>query len=443
MQVVFSIAICLGQTKPADFGELEYDNIPHESRDSHDSDEKDDNLKDSYGGNIYDTGIFTKYPESPTDDGYDGATDSRRKRNASENSSDGEHEALDVNQLFFDKVYNESRPERRSDEKKDEIPLRGLISAIETELVDSADKINSDVSNREQRSAETTPQTQTEKSDDDDDSIDVNKNFFAGIFEFTRAQREATNENITNKTIPLKGLVDAVESTLINSAQKLQTAAATKNKSTEKVERISAVDTEAKERKTRSVEEDDDAKEVPEGKSHFAVEKVYPTKNLNLDLLKPIAIKTPENASSESHESSESSESNESCEVVSTTTATPVQPTSLTVVHESNSTHIIPNANTKTVHVQRQQISETIFHSTLAILPTISPNNINVQAIAATTTATATTQTSTTETVDAVTDKVDSTKQLNENKVSDKRQELKEKFAEVAANPVILTSAVI
>lgn len=445
MQVVFSLAIGLGQTKPADFGELEYDNIPHDSHDIDDSDEKDDTLKDSYGGNIYDTGIFTKYPENPTDDVYDGAANSRQKRNASENNSDGERNALDLNQLFFDKVYNVSRPERKSDEKTGEIPLRGLISAIETGLVDSADKINQDVSNREQRSAETTPQTQTEKPDDDDadDSIDVDKNFFAGIFEYTRAQRDASNESIANQTIPLKGLVDAIESTLINSAQKLQTSAATKKKSAEIVDKLPDGDTEAKERKTRSAEEGDDAKEVVEGKSHYDVAEVSPTKNINLDLLKPIAFKTPSSETNKSHESSESTGSNESDEVASTTPAAPVQPTSLTLVHESNSTHIIPNANRKTLHVQRQQISQSIFHSTLAILPTISPNNINVQAIAATTTATATTQTSTTETADAVTDKVDSPKQLNENKVSDKRQELKEKVAEVAANPIILTSQVI
>lgn len=415
-------AICLARTKPTDFGDLDYDNVPRSAEGKDDSHESEETAKDSYSGNIYDTGIFTKYPDSPTDDGGYEASYSRQKRNTSN------LDALDVNQLFFDKVYNASRPERNADDKKDEIPLRGLITAIETELVDSAEKINSNVSNQEQLSVETTTEIVTEKPDDDDDSIDVNKNFFDEIFEFTRAQRQTTVEKTANKTIPLNGLVQAVESTLVNSAQKLQKAE-TKKSSAEKVEKIPA-DAEVKERKTRSADhddedddDDDDEKDEKTGKNHFAVEKLTPTKNVNLDLLKPITFKTP------ASESSDESHENESGEVSSTTPAVHVQSTNFTVVRAKNSTHIIPNADNKTIHVQHQQISQTVFHSTLAILPTISPNNINVPSIASTTT----TQTSVTETVDAVTDK---------NKESNESQKLKEKVAEVEAIPIILSQGI-
>lgn len=443
LQVVLSLAICLGQTKPADFGELEYDNVPRDSHERDDSHETDEPLKDSNDGNVYDTGVFTKYPESPTDDEYYSAANSRQKRNTSTTDADGEHDALDLNQLFFDKVYNVSRPERNSGEKQSEIPLNGLISAIQTELVDSAEKINSEVSKRKQRSAETTPQTETEKpsdsdDDDDDDSIDVNKNFFDGIFEFTRSQRETAKEPGANKTIPLKGLVDAVESTLVNSAKKLQNPP--KKSSGEKVDKT-AVDAEANERKTRSAEEgdDDDDDDKVEVRSHIGVEKVSPNKNIDLDLLNPITFKSPTSESADSHESTESTD-----EVSSTTLTAPVQPTNLTLVHTSNRTHIVPNADNKTAHLQQQQITQTVFHSTLAILPTISPNNINVPEISSngttSTTATTISQTSETDAIDAVTDKTaDSPKHSNENQETEK---LKVKVAEVAANPVILSQGI-
>lgn len=419
----------MGQAKPTDFGDLKYNNASHNNLEKDDGRETDKgSVKDSYGGNVYDTGIFTKYPENPTADGYNGATISRQRRNTSENCSDNENDALDVNQLFFDKVYNVSRPIRKSDEKNVNIPLNGLISAIETELVDSAEKINSEVSIREGRSAETTTiQSGTEKPDenDDDDSIDVNKNFFDEIFEFTRAQRETTKENVANKTIKLDGLIQAVESTLVKSAQKLQKSAATKKNSGENADKT-AIDTEAKERRARSV-----AEEVEE-KSHIGVKKLSPSKNINLDLLSPITFKAPIN------ESSESLESNETDEVPSTTHAMNVQPTNLIVLHDSNSTHIIANADKKTMHVQHQQISQTIFQSTLAILPTISPNNINVPSFATVTTTTTTTiQPSQT---DAVADTVvDSSTPMQ---VSDETKKLKEKVAEVEATPIILSQGI-
>lgn len=177
-----------------------------------------------------------------------------------------------------------------------------------------------------------------------------------------------------------------------------------------------------------------DKDEVVEEKSQIGIEKLSPTKNINLDLLNSITFKPPKSESSESHES------NESEEVSSTTAAVILQPTTLTLVHTSNRTHIIPNADNKTVHVQTQHISHTVFQSTLAILPTISSNNINVPAITATTTTTTRTHTSDAEPHDAVTDKIESSKHLNENKASENTEKLKVKVAEVAANPIILTS---
>lgn len=448
MQIVFSLAFCLGQTKPADYGELEYDNVAHDSHETK-------SISESNDGTIYDTGIFTKYPESPTDEEYEPLS-LRQKRNVTTSSSEEAIDALDVNQLFFNKVYNMSRPQRQSDAKKDEkIPLNGLISAIETELVDSADKINGDVTNPKRRSApENTekPPTETEKSPtetekpptetekpidtDDDDTIDVNKNFFDGIFEFTRAQRDTVNQNVT-KTFALKGLVDAVESTLFNSARKLQTNT-TKASNLESVDKIPA-DAEPIPRKTRNTGHDSNEEEEGKeegggsGRAHYDVKKVSPTENSNLDILKPITFKTPTSESTESNESNETEE-------MSTTTQTAAvheRTTNLTLVHTSNTTHIIPNADNKTIHVQHQQISETIFHSTLAFLPSISTKNMN---------APSPTTTTTTEivTVDAVADSIDSTSPRNsyEKKESDKTQKLRAKYAEVAANPVILSQGI-
>lgn len=412
-QIIFSIAISLGHAKPADYGELEYDNRPHSVDDvapRQDDDRPDDSVEVP-SGNIYDTGIFTKYPDSPTDDGS-----YRRRRATSEINSAGEHDAHDSNHLFFEKVYNVSHPEPGSGAETSEVPLDGLISAIGTELVSSAENVNLDVSNRKQRSAENgTPPSVTEKSND---VIDLNKNFFDEIFEFTRAERETGKANDSNKTIPLRGLVQAVESTLVKSAQKLQAAAPSKSSNEN-------VDTNVKERITRSGSADDavDSGEEVAG-------KVLEGKHINLDLLKPITFKAAASASSESQESHESDE-------VTSTTPAPlqVQPTNLLVLHESNSTHIVPNANQATVHLQRQHISQTIFQSTLAILPTIPPNSVNVPAIATTTTATQT---------DAVTDNVDSSsqKQLNENNASDQKQKLKEEVAIVEATPIILSQGI-
>lgn len=395
------MAISYGTAMPADYGELpDYDN--------------DEKL--SYG-----LKYSEQFPDQPevlyesSDDDYQPPNigelrliEEYRKKRSNPNT---EKDSIDVNGQFFDDVFNVSRPERTIEAKKETIPLRGLISAIESHLVSSAQEINAR-SLRKRRSSNDTETT---------NATDVNKNLFEGIFEYTRPQRKADDKDIT---IPLGDLVKAVESTFINSAQNLNSAP------------------KQQKRNVDSTEENPDDEIKPKEKQQkkdYHLKKLSPSERHDLDILNPITFKSHPSKLHDVHssESDESNESHESDEDASTT-ASPIQSSNITVLESTNSTHIISSVDNKIGHIQHQQIAQTIFQSNLAILPTIPPHLINVPLPTE-----ATTEPIATDALHLANSKESITSATSEQKKELKKtQKLKEKVKEVEANPVILSQGI-
>lgn len=413
MQIVLSV-IAVAFSKPAEYN-TQYDEPISVSGES---DEKPEEVAANYP-----TGVFSKYPDDPNDS-YKADDDTlpanedtlpadevRNRRNANQNEEDP---SIDVTRLAST-TGNVKREERKSEDQA-KVPLRGFIQAIESDLVSRALEVNSNL--RKRRSTE-----QIDKDDEDDDNlegiknqnitadaVDVNKNFFEGIFDFTRPQRETEDKELK---IPLDGLVQAVETTLVESAKHLKEEKQSKR--------------EVSSEESDESDEDDHNETKPNKKAEIKVEKIAPSSNLNLNLLNPITFKSV-SASSTVEQSTVSGD-----EAVSTTEV-PIQKTDLTVLKASNSLSLVPSFDNKLAHVQHQEISQTIFHSSLAIFPTIPPQAINAPLPHITTTE----QTvETTASIHSSSSK--SEEETKHDQLLEKAEKLKEKIAEIQAEPVILS----
>lgn len=348
------------------------------------------------------------YPEIYTN------TDIRTKR---QTKTDEKDLSIDVNRAFANASDEAKRPERKTNDES-KVELRGLISAIESHLVSTAQEVNANLRKRRSQPFIEVNQFSNNTSNETDDSLDVNKNLFDDVFNYTRLQRETETQSEQRK-IPLHSLVKAVESKIINSAQILNDPLLVHKRD------VSIQEIELH-RSIPSADESDTSVQPI-----IKVEKLTVDKNSDLNLLNPITFKPSTSSELATTESN-------SDEIISTTESTPQQHTNFTVVKSSASVRVVPGADTKIVHVQHQQIQQTVFHSSLAIFPTIPPHTINAPIPQVKTTVSPTT-----DSIETTTNTLDS-KTTNSNLIDHqtlllKTQKLKEKIAEVQADPIILS----
>lgn len=373
--------IAIGHARPSDYDDLSPEKVSY----GLESTEQDDNSNPSDENNepnpYYLTGIFTKYPDNLEDDN------------------------------------NELKEVIRS-ERKDEgqtISLRSFISSIESDLVSKAKAINANVRLRrtvnEANSSENITST--------DGIIDANKNLFEGLFEYTRAERQSSEENEKDIKIPLNGLVQAVETTLINSAQNLKDPETLKPAKRD----TTSNDNSSSKQSNRNSDESLNNKHLTE---KIQVKKISSLNVHDLNILKPIAFNAATTVDSPS--TTESILCND--ELITTTDILPNQQTNFSVVHSSNTVHLVSGADQKLTHLQHQQIQETVFHSNLAIFPTIPPQSINIPNLI---------QTTTQENVDDTTVTIRSITPIPKKTLSADLEKLKEKIGEIQADPVILS----
>lgn len=405
----------------------------------------DVNVETQESGSRYDTGIFTKYPDTPTEDA------DRKKRNAIFSQPSIDHI------LHEDAENSNSIRSQRQTETESKFPLQNWISAIESKIVNSADEINAKVVGRGKRSSQETtidktdppldnsvtdnvqnvnrPQRQTAENelkiplqnlistielqlvhsaDEANDHIikrnrrspqdgldgDVNKDLFEGIFEYTRPQRETNGE--IKKTISLSGIINAVEDTFVHSAERINSPRSKRN--TE----VDEATSEKRIRLARDLNKDDSSTERSGKGIHLL--RITPDKISDLTLLNPITFKPAPAKSSDSKESDESVE-------VSTVASTilGIKKENVEIIHSSENTHYIKDENDKISHIQHQQITQAVFKSKIPIIPTIPPKRRH-------------------QSVDS------STEVITESFNDTGKSKLKEKIAEVEAIPVILST---
>lgn len=278
--------------------------------------------------------------------------------------------------------------------------------------------------------------------------INFQQELFATLHDYIRPERD-TDSNDTDVKVPLHGLVHAVETTLLNSASKIKTAPNATQSSTTEVPQANEDD-----RHERSIEVESSAK--------FDDVDEYMDKDLKLDitgfgdadergrnlgLLSPIAFSPSiqdRNARSTSTDATptiadESTDATEAADA----THEPIHQTNITVIKSTNSTKVVPVGDT--LHVQHQHIQQSIFHSNLAILPTIAPSILDVPLPVKAKDAddgedevSSNSSTSTDNKVEVTTEDREAIKA----ELVKKAQKLKEQVAEVEAEPIILSQGV-
>lgn len=331
---------------------------------------------------------------------------------------------VDTNSSCDLTLHSNNATHKHSDESTEEptkVPLRSLITAVESDLVTKALQINAQLRRRRRQLPSDGNHIKTNSTNDE---IDGNKNLFQSLFNFTRPQRDTT-ENKDVK-IQLNGIVKAVESTLVHSAQNLKEPTASNHEN----------GTLIKTKPNESPRVNRDTEQIAqqngtEPKKEQEIVRVQKLDSNNLDLLKPITFKPSSDAlvtepTTVSHEES-----------IATTKTPVVHKTNLTVVHTTNTISLIPSGKNNITHVQHQEISKTVFHSNLAIFPTISSHSINTPLPHAATEESAPETTVATQLGDEP-NKSEKDGKLEE--LQQKTEKLKEKFAEIQAQPVILST---
>lgn len=445
-QILFSVIVASAHSKPADYdedGKLSYGLKYTEQIDADEAAEAaeaaevadtevivDDDGAEEFSHPNYPVSIFTKYPDSPDDDyqppeaGEFPVSEDRNKRQTQNNEKDF---PLDVNQLIANvgSAPNDVKRTERKALQDDKVPLRGLISAIESHLVSTAQEINSKI---RKRRAEPTIDADADdsKKNATDDSLDVHKTVFEGLFQYTRPHRSSSEEEAGDEKpkIELHSLVSAVESSLINSAQILKEKPKQKRDTDSDCKDCEDENVHLTEKNAHRVARcTDDQLDNEEPKTSIQVVKLK--RGVDLNLLNQITFKPSNEPASEPATTESSSE-----EVISTTANSSIQRTNLTVVRHRDSVHVIlPNDKPNNTHVQREHIETSVFHSSLAIFPTIPPHTINAP-LPSTSTTTTTTEGS-----------IESTTSDNRDESLEQQKliKLKEKIAEIQADPIILS----
>ncbi|XP_055325181.1 uncharacterized protein LOC129579282 [Sitodiplosis mosellana] len=430
--IIFSV-IVLANAKPSDYNDQFGDASTSVSGES----DEQSSIPDTYPVSVY-----TKYPDDPNDSykvsdedelpPLEETEEARVRRQTTD--CNGTDPSIDVNKQLglTDDV---KRPERKIEDQS-KIPLRGFISAIESDLFSRALNVNSKLRRRRSTERIVDDDDVGDNDDDDDskeiknnnnvtdDSVDVNKNFFEGLFNYTRPLRETEEKDVR---IPLNGLVSAVETSLVNAALNLKDAKHSKREASNgENPESSTEEPNESHRIYRDTTDDQEPKKEPEIK----VAKLDATSSVDLHLLNPIALKAVTVTTEEPNQSGEEGIS---------TTENPIQSTNLTVIQASNKVSLVPGADKKLAHVQHQKISKTVFQSSLAIFPTIPPSSINAPLPHFTTTEEPIETTVAPKTDTSSSTTVKSEQQQKHDQLLQKAQKLKEKFAEIAAEPVILS----
>lgn len=352
------------------------------------------NVSDESNEQVYSSvGILTKYP----DDGdqmfiqpqiYDLPDEIRMRRKTDEthSSNNGSQKMLkDVGQ-------NKEEPAK--------VPLQGVITAIETDLVTTALLANTQLHKRQS----------TSNAKAENGTIDANENLFEDLFNFTRPERETDGkENMTK--IPLNGIVSAVESTLINAAQNLKDGEQPNISAKLELNSNSSSDSNGTH---RLIDRDTNDESV----QIQTLNGIQSTQNLNI--LNSIAFKPILNDTEMDNATTIDDDI-----TVSVTEHPDIQRTNFTVIQASDAVSLVPDGENKLAHVQHQAISKTVFQSNLAVFPMIAPKSLTTPLPS---------NTSVEQT---------SKEEINENRASTSNatnNTLKEKIAEVQAEPVILSS---
>lgn len=336
----------------------------------------------------YSSGIYTKYPDDPVDEyktasGEIVTSDSRQRR--------GTADAAII------------AGTNNTDGAKLKIPLQGLISAVEGDLVDRAKAINTDIKYNQENTNSTNCDDATATTTSQKPPI--SKDFFDEIDNSTKVIKRSDDKSAT---ITLEGVVKAVESTLIHSAQLVK----------------------------RNVEESVATTKPDEGKRDASIPLIQVeqlnslTGSSHLNVLGPIAASPTTTESTTTKPTTESP-----------TATAQIHNTNLTIVHSSDTIQIIPNAEDNSLHIKRQQLQKTVFHSNLAIFPTIPPETINAPLPRGSTSTENSNVDATTyiANVDTATNSDDTHDAAKKEKTLNKIEQLQEKIAEVEADPVIVS----
>lgn len=315
----------------------------------------------------------------------------RRRINETHSSEDGGHEV--------------TGPDEQNSEEPTKVPLQGIIAAIETDLVTTALLASTQLHKRQSTANGITTNNIENLTSTEHNASDANQNLFANLFNFTRAEPES------HVKVPLDGLVSAVETTLINSAQNL-----------------------------KDTKPHTDAETIPNynGAHRFdrdtangivqiqTLDGTQPLQDLNL--LSPITFKSVRNQT----------EMDDNDGDINPTTDFPgIHETNFTVVLASDTVSLVPDDANKLAHVQHQAISKTIFQSNLAIFPTIPPTPMIPPLSTNTGNGQSTTKEESTE--HSASGTVQTSPSNVTNALIEKTLALKEKLAEVQAPPVIFS----
>lgn len=320
------------------------------------------------------------------------------------------------------------------------------------------------------------------------DEVTLNKQFFEDIFKASRISRDTSDGDVV-PTIALHDLISSVEHTLIHSAQNLALSNITANSTTtnaepdsnntSNIEHIVLPISVPEPKPEELVTESEDLPSATEkdlirdyrsnaesgsGDTESNYESVKPIEKSNLGILFPISLNPSANIShvvdtEESHE-----------DVPVTEETNRADQANITVIHTINATEVVPTVS-DVVHVQQQQI--TFFSANAGVFP-------NIHAIKAEDLPTVSSSTQSEdcsgEEISNESDEVTSSSEENSSSDSSseehkkakkslctlkssskptetstpsteatkklKTDELKEKIAEVEADPVILTQGI-
>lgn len=355
------------------------------------------------------TGLDDAFAPSKINDLPD-AVRNRRKINETHSSEDGSHDEM-------------TKMDEPMAEQPTKVPLHGIITDIEKDLVTTALLASTQLHKRQSTAELLNFNSNMENcTDTENDSIDTNENLFKDLFNFTRSERQSDGIDVK---IPLNGLVSAVESTLINSAQNLRDSKQL-HRTIDANDEINSNGNE-----THRIDRDTNDEFVH-------VQTLDAKKSIqNLSILSPIVFKPV-------HDEMEINTTTFGAadDIISTTDYPDIQNTNFTMIQASDTVRLIPDGENKVAHVQHQVISKTVFQSNLTIVPTIAPTSLVIPlSITSAESIDATNENSALSTTmqSMLNESTKNEQNAKHDELVEKTLVLKEKFAEVQAQPVILS----
>lgn len=373
------------------------------------SDESSANVSIGSNENVHSPiGIFTKYPNDENEmfeqpEIHEFPTEVRKRRKIMEihSANDGSFKLTETDEQNI--------------EEPAKVPLQGIITAIETDLVTTALLASVQLHKRQSMEHENITSAKN-------DSFDTNENLFEDLFNFTRPEIQTdAKENVVK--IPLNGLVSAVESTLIHSAQNLKDT----DQFQSNIDAKHAIDSGSKSSGLLRIDRDtrDGIVQVQTLDGNKAVQ--------SLNILSSIALNVGDNDTAlNATAAMNDGDDSDNVDTVFTTEYPEIQGANFTVIHASDTVSLVSDDENKLAHVQHQAISKTVFQSNLAIFPTIAPKSLATSL---------STITSAEQTSDSESEETNPTTATNKTQQNAQRNEfLREKIAEVQAPPVILSS---